>query len=249
MINKQFFDKNDMLEYLQEFVELYDKRIIKDNNGGMKSSHIFPIWYVLKKTKPKYIVESGVWKGLGTWFFEQASPYSKIISIDPNPSFRVYTSPNVEYTKTDFINYNWDGIDKNDTLLFFDDHQNSLERIKHAKKLGFKKMVFEDNYPYLQGDCYSPKKILSKKKYVIDSMGIKNWFEPNEDDYQFFIKNVLGYQEFPPLFKDNITRWGDDWDNENYETNEPLLSESDVEIYPTFFEERKDYTWICYLEL
>ena len=110
-------------------------------------------------------------------------------------------------------------------------------------------MVFEDNYPYLQGDCYSPKKILSKKKYVIDSMGIKNWFEPNEDDYQFFIKNVLGYQEFPPLFKDNITRWGDDWDNENYETNEPLLSESDVEIYPTFFEERKDYTWICYLEL
>ena len=54
MINKQFFDKNDMLEYLQEFVELYDKRIIKNNNGGMKSSHIFPIWYVLKKTKPKY---------------------------------------------------------------------------------------------------------------------------------------------------------------------------------------------------
>ena len=82
----------------------------------MKSSHIFPIWYVLKKTKPKYIVESGVWKGLGTWFFEQASPNSKIISIDPNPSFRVYTSPNVEYTKTDFIDYNWDGIDKNDTL-------------------------------------------------------------------------------------------------------------------------------------
>ena len=55
------------------------------------------------------------------------------------------------------------------------------------------------------------------------------------------------YIEFPPLFKDDKTRWGDEWINENYETPEQLLS--DTKKYKDFFDEQKDYTWICYLEL
>jgi len=113
------WDREDMLTYLDEFNKLYESRPIKDNNGGMKSAHMFPAWYVVKKLKPKYLIESGVWKGLGTWFFEQASPDTKIISIDPSPQFRVYTSSKVKYQTLDFLKTDWSHIPKENTMIFF----------------------------------------------------------------------------------------------------------------------------------
>jgi len=245
---KEKWDRSDMLQHLEEFYELYNERPIKDNNGGMKSPHMFSAWYVVKKLQPKYLIESGVWKGLGTWFFEKASPNTKIISIDPSPNFRVYTSPNVEYTTTDFLSSDWSHLPKSDTLIFFDDHQNFFERLKYSNKLGFKKIMTEDNYPYQQGDCYTPKKILANRDYVIDLGGVRSWNEKKDDDLKYFENNVLIYQEMPPIFKDEFTRWGDNWDD-NYPTPQSLLNINDAKKYPQFFEEKKDYTWICYLEL
>lgn len=245
---KEKWDRTELLAYVDEFYDLYNKRPIKDNDGGMKSPHMFSAWYAMKKLKPKCIIESGVWKGLGTWFFEKASPESKIISIDPYPSFRVYTSPNVEYITTDFLSFDWSRLSKDDTLIFFDDHQNFLERLKHSQILGFTTVMTEDNYPYQQGDCYTPKKILSNRDYVIDLGGNRSWYEKNNEDLKYFEDNVEIYQEMPPLFKSDFTRWGDPWD-ENYPTPLELIDIKDHEKYPIFFNEKKDYTWICYLEL
>jgi len=233
---------------IEEFKILYESRPITDNNGGMKSPHMFPAWFVVRQLKPKYLIESGVWKGLGTWFFEKASPNTKIISIDPEPRFRVYTSPNSTYQTEDFLKTDWSHLPKDDTMIFFDDHQNFFERLKHAHSLGFKKIMTEDNYPYQQGDCYTPKKILANCKYVIDNAGSKTWYDKNDGDLDYFNNNVSIYQEMPPLFKGDITRWGDKWDDE-YPTPEPLLSIKDEDKYSLFFEEKKDYTWICYIEL
>jgi hypothetical protein len=242
------WDRNDIIKYIDEFNELYTSRPIKDNNGGMKSAHMFPSWYIIKKLKPKYLIESGVWKGLGTWFFEQASPTTKIISIDPSPSFRIYTSSSVTYQTEDFLKTDWSKIPTSETMIFFDDHQNFLERLKYAQSQGFKIIMTEDNYPYQQGDCYTPKKILANRDYVIDVNGKKNWVNKKDEDLEFFTNNVKIYQEMPPLFKSELTRWGDNWDN-NYPTPEPLLTIIDKLKYPEFYSEKKDYTWICYLEL
>lgn len=242
------WDRSLLLESLAEFNELYEKRPIKDNNGGMKSPHMFSAWFVVKQMKPKYLIESGVWKGLGTWFFEQASQDTKIISIDPSPHFRVYTSSRVTYQTLDFLKTDWSHLPKESTMIFFDDHQNFLERLKYAQSLGFKTIMTEDNYPYQQGDCYTPKKILANKRYVIDLGGNKTWYDKNDSDLEYFKNNVLVYQEMPPLFKSETTRWGDTW-NDNYPTPEPLLTINDREKYPVFFNEKKEYTWICYIEL
>jgi hypothetical protein len=246
MIEK--WTREDLLNSLDEFNELYEMRPIKDNNGGMKSPHMFPAWFVVKQLKPKYLIESGVWKGLGTWFFEKASPETKIISIDPSPNFRVYTSPNVKYQTQDFLQTDWSMLPKDETLIFFDDHQNFLQRLKHSQSLGFKRVMTEDNYPYQQGDCYTPKKILANRDYVIDLAGNRTWYSKNDDDLKFFNENVTVYQEMPPIFKDEWTRWEEKWD-ENYPTPEPLLNNLESLKYPLFFNEKKDYTWICYLEL
>ena len=145
MKTELIWNKDDMKLYLEEFYELYTKRPIKDNDGGMKSPHMFPAWYIIKKIQPKFIIESGVWKGLGTWFFEQASPNSKIISIDPYPHFRVYTSDKVTYLTNDFSTIDFSKIlNIKETLVFFDDHQNALDRIKQCINFGFDKVIFED---------------------------------------------------------------------------------------------------------
>lgn len=242
------WSRSELLDSLDEFNNLYQTRPITDNNGGMKSPHMFPAWFVVKTLKPKYLIESGVWKGLGTWFFEQASPETKIISIDPSPNFRIYTSPNVTYQTEDFLKTDWGHLPKEETLIFFDDHQNFLQRLKHAQNLGFKKIMTEDNYPYQQGDCYTPKKILANRDYVIDLAGNRSWHLKNDEDFKYFQENVLVYQELPPIFVDENTRWGDKWDD-NYPTSRSLLDKSDNSKYPLFYEERKDYTWICYLEV
>ena len=79
--------------------------------------------------------------------------------------------------------------------------------MKHAKSLGFKKMITEDNYPYQQGDCYTPKKIMAECDYVMDSAGNRVWHKKIAGDLEYFENNVNIYQEMPPLFKGEITRW------------------------------------------
>lgn len=242
------WDKNDMKSYLNEFYDIYKNRPIKDNDGGMKSPHMFPAWYIIKKLQPKYIIESGVWKGLGTWFFEQASPNSEIICLDPFPGYRVYTSTKCKYSTQDFSTINWSQIiDVKETLVFIDDHQNSLERVKQCDFFGFNKVIFEDNYPFDQGDCYSLKKIISGKDFCIDNAGQRNYYSANLQDKESLESLIENYQEMPPIFKEEYTRWGNKWE---YETPESLLeSKSELEMYPEFIKETLDYTWICYIEL
>lgn len=246
---KDIWNREDMLIYLDEFYQIYLQRPVHDNTGGMKSAHLFNTCYILKQLQPKFIIESGVWMGQGTWFFEQVCPNSMIISIDPNPNFRRYTSNKVQYTNQDFLTIDWkNSIDTKDALAFFDDHQNSAYRVEHCNKNGFVNVIFEDNYPYNQGDCNSPKKILSQKDYIIDEHAIRTSHPANPKEYEILVTNIDYYQEMPPIFIDKKTRWGDDWDD-NYETPEPLLSQERQKDYPIFFEERFDYTWICYMQM
>jgi hypothetical protein len=220
----QKWDRKDIIASLDEFKRLYES--------------------------PKFLIESGVWKGLGTWLFEQASPKSKIISIDPEPRNRIYTSPKVDYRTIDFLTIDWKSIlDPSETLAFFDDHQNCLPRIQRCYDLGIKKIIVEDNYPVNQGDCYSPKKIFSQKDFIIDSSGSVTHHHNNPEHFKFLSSIVDIYEEMPPIFKSSKTRWGDDWSDINYPTPEPLLEENQAMKYSQFAIEKLDYTWICYIEL
>ena len=47
------WNHEDIKLHLEEFYNVYSNRPIKDNSGGMKSPHMFPAWYVLKKNSTK----------------------------------------------------------------------------------------------------------------------------------------------------------------------------------------------------
>ena len=92
---------NEFQKDLLEFKELYARRPIRDNSGGMKSPQLFGLFMWLKKNKPELIIESGIWKGLGTWFFRELCPDASIISIDVNMSNLVFVDNKVSYYDKD----------------------------------------------------------------------------------------------------------------------------------------------------
>ena len=63
-IGKASWTREELFNSLEEFAELYEKRPIKDNEGGMKAAQMFYAWFVVKELQPTTIIESGVWYGV-----------------------------------------------------------------------------------------------------------------------------------------------------------------------------------------
>jgi hypothetical protein len=227
------FVKEELLDSIDEFAELYKNRPIKDNSGGMCAPHMFGAWFMAKKLQPTAIIESGVWYGQGTWFFEQACPDTEIICIEPSLDRIKYKSKKASYTTHDFSMIKWaDHIDCPKTLCFFDDHQNAVSRLVVAAPQGFEHLMFEDNYPITQGDCVSLKTVL----------------EEDGEDAAIARRYLVNYNEIPPVAKSKITRWGDPWTDELYPTHLPILCEYE-EKYSDYFDDADTYTWLCYTKI
>ena len=145
-------------DLLNDFISLYEKRPVKNNKGGMLFTHMFYFYLMLKNLKPELVIESGVYKGQSTWLIESTLPNSKIISININLNSREYISKKAEYRSLDFKFNEFKNL-PNNTLVFFDDHVNHLERIKQSNFFGIKNIVLEDNYTSYQGDFQTIKQI------------------------------------------------------------------------------------------
>lgn len=226
-------------ESIEAFYQVYQKMPVIDNAYGMRSCHLFLAWHSLRQLKPSFIIESGVYKGLGTWWLEQACPEAKIFCIDIDYSNIEYKSPSAVYLHEDFTKHTWDDIDKNDTVIFFDDHQNALQRLMQMKWMGFRKAIFEDNYAPYCGDCYSCKKMLAQtgNQWGWDSI------EPNPFDRHFFIQNLKTYQQFPAVFRLAKNRFGFPW------TEDALLEKPRTPAQELLLQEASAYTYMCYVEL
>jgi len=136
----KWFEKLNLENLLEEFRTIYEKRPIKNNKGGMLSTHMFYVWVTAKALKPKLIVESGTYKGQSAWLLKEACPNAKIISFDIQTKYREISCEGVDYESCDFSQYDWSDI-TNDSLVFFDDHQNAYTRLQQCKWFGFKNIL------------------------------------------------------------------------------------------------------------
>lgn len=262
----------EILSGVDEFTELYGHRPIEDNHGGMRAPQMFALWFMARRLSPDVIVESGVWKGQSTWLLEKACPQAELIAIDLNLENREYKSGKAVYSDRDFSEQDWSDVTAR-SLVFFDDHQDAYRRLQQCKWFGFRHVIFEDNYPATQGDCYSLKKAFSAAgldpgqiggrptlpRRVTRQIGLALLFlspqyetsrvEPNGVDSRMLRKNPDIYYEFPPLFKPEETRWGDEWDERTYPTPDPLLDRPQKPSHRMFLDEAMWYTWICYARL
>uniref|UniRef100_J3L080 Uncharacterized protein n=1 Tax=Oryza brachyantha TaxID=4533 RepID=J3L080_ORYBR len=166
----------DLLRGLEEFVPIYETRPIKNNMYGMGFDHSFGLWFMVRWLKPDLMIESGAFKGHSTWVLRQAMPNTRIVSLSPRHPEKylkkgpAYVDGNCTYLAgKDFIDFgsvDWGKLlrkhgipDPSRVLVFFDDHQSELKRLKQASKFGFRHLIFEDNYDTGSGDHYSLRQI------------------------------------------------------------------------------------------
>ena len=166
------FNKSHLKENFSEFLTFYKNRPIKNNQSGMKIDHCYALFILLKKIKPKYVIESGVWKGQTTWLIKNVLKNSKIFSIDIDLSQRDLIYKNVKYLEKDITKYNWSKLDKNKTLIIFDDHVCFSKRLNFIKKNKFKHIIFDDNLPNHHISYYTPKMIV-ENQYLVKKEFIK----------------------------------------------------------------------------
>jgi len=156
-------------------------------------------------------------KGVGSWFLRKAAgPDCQLIMIDlGEPTLRDLQPNSLYFTGNNFQDFNdieWgDILDKNRTLVFFDDHQAEIQRLIDAQKRGFRFLAWDDNYIPGIGDNLSLKKVctpdvysLLKKPFRYQSnfartdrlMSFNEYLEFHEK----FTSAVKVYAEFPPVW-------------------------------------------------
>lgn len=213
---------------LDSFTTNVYKPCMQNNKGGMRLPDLFSFYYTLKQLQPKVVIESGVFKGISTRLIRETLPDVQIICIDPNEenlkNGYVDSSEKTKYyTGKKFIDFNdidWSSIDKDNTLVFFDDHINAVERLISARNSGFKHLFFNDNYPVGGGSHYSLEHEKNKNlnKNVFDLIEV--------------------YKIFPGVFKHDLTGF-----------NEYILEENEnnKQLYNIWYKERNNYRWNTYV--
>lgn len=208
------------------FFEIYNQTHY-NNNGGMCSCDMFTLYLTLKILNPKIVIESGVWNGLSTKLIRETMGSSTIIiCIDPREvppescgGWRDTSKNTIYLTGNNFIDfgkielntmlrkllpiaiYENIQIDK-DVLVFFDDHQDSVNRLLQTINLGIKNILYNDNYPLGCGSHYSLEHF-----FKLDNRKFCKLLEYKYKDKRDYIKNSIdpdGYFIFPNIFEGKI---------------------------------------------
>lgn len=129
------------------FEEILESRPYKKNVGSCPEWKLRHLYDICERVKPDLIVESGTFKGNSLWLFRNARPDAKIHSFDISYGALAWRDESIDYNEYDITDYGDSFNPKENDLIFFDDHQNQVERLKWAYRHGFKHIVFDDNIP------------------------------------------------------------------------------------------------------
>ena len=200
----------------------------RENVMGMNFLHGFGLWVLVRALKAKgelqHIVESGCYRGVGSWLLRQAagddvqmsfvSPQTPDLYVDPAEDSKYYTGRDFE----DFAFIAWPPtINRSATLVFIDDHQAAPRRVQEAARRGFRHVAFDDNWLSNRGDCTSLKSVCSGRSGLTLSTGNASatplWQDNTglrrhlmEDDEvarleRHFDEAVESYFELPPAWR------------------------------------------------
>ena len=215
---------DELLMEVPAFSRIYKKRPIKHNRHGMGVNHAFSLFFTLRKLRPTHVIESGVFRGQGTYLIRKTlGPQVHIYCIDPRTQRKVLafrdSNPNTTYFMggtnfTDFGSLPWKSLipsldDRMNTLVVLDDHMSSIKRVQQMLMNDFTNLWYDDNWKREKVDVYSFNTICSpvskadKTVLYQDNFGtLKMSISLDEHNRNVaFMQYVLQeYYEFPALF-------------------------------------------------
>jgi hypothetical protein len=276
------WNSEDMRTHFRKFEEeIFAKGGIMtiDNEDGVLFHRWF-IAYVIQKLNPKHMIESGAFRGRTTWLLRRVSPNAQLIIISPEEPTSYHSRNNDTIYLTgdnykDFNQVDFDalGIDKNNTLIIFSDHQAGERRIREARAMGFRHLIMDDNYiPGCVYNCdnFSAKQacdakdrllwnIIPKETMITSTPSNEYYYDDYlsiqarkplpvanmEQIYKRFRENVEIYFEAPPIYRVN-TRFGIPQDVYDSFTKVPLFSEQEelgLQYINRFGNKQSDSYW------
>lgn len=136
-------------EIYEEFKKIPEYESIAANEGGMKAEGLLSLFILLRLIKPDAYIESGAWMGLSSCIARRAlGDTPPMYVFEPNLAKVVYRVADASYTNLDFATptYQSIGSDHKNLMIFFDDHQDCIERIYTSWLRGVQWILFDDDY-------------------------------------------------------------------------------------------------------
>lgn len=134
-------------KHVSEYRSLWLTNPITENVYGANFTAGLNLFLMTRCLAPQIIVESGVYKGVTSYFLASASPNAKVHSFDPDLSNVHHRILNVTYKAHDWMASKITCDPVGSGLCFFDDHQNQALRVIQAYERGFRHLIFDDSWP------------------------------------------------------------------------------------------------------
>lgn len=214
-LDRELWTRTDLLEELSTFITLFALRPAK--SAELNPNDAFALWYTAMKIQPKFIIESGVGKGLYTWWLRQAvGNQVKIFALDPAEvsTLLVRDTTNTSYFMgPQFRDFRVIGDqiiaprDRLQTLVVLDDHVSAASRLQELVTLGFTHVWSGANfYAGQKGqDCDTFNNLCSPLADALRSKRhtrLAQWAVPVQMHMEaraLLVDNLDEYFEFPPI--------------------------------------------------
>jgi hypothetical protein len=141
-VNRKF----DFRAETERFYELYLSSPFRRKAGGSRIGNLLWLDLMAKVVEPNLVVDSGTYMGASAWAMSQGAPQARILSFDIDLSNLALRAENVEYIERDWTSMDYDGLDRGNSLCYFDDHVDQGRRLKEAASRGFPFAIFDDDF-------------------------------------------------------------------------------------------------------
>ncbi|GJD35835.1 hypothetical protein [Methylobacterium aerolatum] len=137
----------DIRALTETFWHLIPTAPVRQRRGGSGFNGALQLYVAMRVLKPRFVIESGVFRGLTTWIIRQACPEAAIFCHDPDLSGLQYRDARARYSREDWSRADWSRLDPAATVAFFDDHVSQARRVVEAHGRGITRLLFDDDVP------------------------------------------------------------------------------------------------------
>jgi hypothetical protein len=137
----------DIRELAETFWHLIPTAPVRQRRGGSGFNGALQLYVAMRVLNPRFVIESGVFRGLTTWVIRHACPQAAIFCHDPDLSGLQYRDARASYSREDWSTADWSMLDPAATVAFFDDHVSQARRVVEANDRGITRLLFDDDVP------------------------------------------------------------------------------------------------------
>ncbi|WP_132254086.1 hypothetical protein [Methylobacterium segetis] len=130
---------------VEEFWSLIPHAPVRQRRGGSGFNGALQLYVAMRALAPRFVIESGVFRGLTTWVIRQACPEAQIRCHDPDLSGLQYRDARAHYATVDWARADLSALDPDATVAFFDDHVSQARRVVEARARGITRLLFDDD--------------------------------------------------------------------------------------------------------